>query len=266
MRSRTLLAAISPCPNDTFCFQRWAEGAVDSSLRLSLSFHDIEMLNVLAQTTAPYDLTKVSTACLSRIEEKYVPLSSGAAFAMNGGPKVVAKTAYDIRDLRQVRVAVPGKNTSAFVAFSILYGKLENPIQMPSSEILNSVLRGDVDAGLVIHEGRFVYSCLGLHQIVDIGDAYFSRFHTPLPLGVIVARRSLGDEVLHQLSSTLQQSILQARSEEDLSPFVRSRATEIEVNTIWQHIHHFVTDETEQMSDAAYQWIEIFLREAKRAI
>jgi 1,4-dihydroxy-6-naphthoate synthase len=256
--------AISPCPNDTFCFQHLAEGTVASPISVSLSFHDIETLNILSQTSMPYDITKVSTACLNSIGEEYVPLSSGAAFAINGGPIVVAKNLFDIHDLPKVRIAIPGRYTSAFVALSVLYGRPERIVEMPSSEIFGSVVDGYVDAGLVIHEARFVYPSYGLYQIVDIGDAYFSRFHTPLPLGVIVARRSLGPQVLDSLSDTLRRSIQEARKRNSLSPFVLSRATELHPDTIWQHINHYVTQETEVMADAAYRWIEVFLEVSKR--
>lgn len=265
MRPRTLLAAISPCPNDTFCFQSWAEGVLPSSLPISLSFHDIETLNVLAQTSAPFDITKVSTACLNSIKEEYVPLSSGAAFAIDGGPLVVAKHAFDLSDLRTLRIAVPGQYTSAFVAFCLLYGRPENILQMPSSEILQSVSDGHCDAGLVIHEARFVYPSYGLTKLVDIGEAYHARFHTPLPLGVIVARRSLGEPMLDELSSTLRRSINQAKTRQALSSYITSRAAELHPDTIWQHIHHYVTGETEKMSEEEYRWIHLFLEAAKHA-
>ena len=263
MRSRTLLAAISPCPNDTFCFQFWAEGKVHSGLSLSLSFHDIETLNVLSMTEATYDIAKISTACLCRIEDKYVPLSSGAAFAINGGPIVVAKQPFDVDDLPRLKIAVPGIHTSAFVALSLLYGRPKNIIQMPSSQILKSVVDGSVDAGLVIHEARFIYPSYGLHHVVDIGDAYCSRFSTPLPLGVIVAKRSLGGDVIELLSETLSRSIQQAKKQQTLSSFVTSHASELSPDTIWQHIHHYVTKESEMMSEKELQWIRIFADAAR---
>jgi 1,4-dihydroxy-6-naphthoate synthase len=263
MHPRTLLAAISPCPNDTFCFQPWAEGVVESPISLSLSFHDVETLNIMARTSAPYDITKVSTACLNSIGEEYLPLSSGAAFAVNGGPTVVAKRPFSINDMHALRIAVPGRYTSAFVAFSILYGCPENIVEMPSSEILQSVVDGYADAGLVIHEARFVYPAYGLCRIVDIGDAYYSRFHTPLPLGVIVARRSLGEQLVDCLSDTLRRSIRHAKTQSSLSSFVSSHASEMHPDTIWQHISHYVTRETEMMADEEYRWIQVFLESAK---
>ena len=264
MRPRTLLAAVSPCPNDTFCFQSWAEGAIASPISLTLSFHDIETLNIFSQTSAPYDITKVSTACLSRIGEEYVPLSAGAAFAINGGPKIIVKRPFTISDLPSLRVAVPGRYTSAFVALCVLYGAPATIIEMPSCEILQSVVDGRADAGLVIHEARFVYQSYGLHQMVDIGDEYTSRFLTPLPLGVIVARRSLGIKTLDLLSDTLRHSIQAAKARSSLSPFILSHAAELHPDTIWQHINHYVTAQTETMTDEAYRWIDIFLEAQKR--
>jgi 1,4-dihydroxy-6-naphthoate synthase len=145
----------------------------------------------------------------------------------------------------------------------ILYGHPENIVEMPSSEVLKSVADGRVDAGLVIHEARFVYPSYGLRQVVDIGDAYNARFRMPLPLGVIAAKRSLGDEVLDCLSHTLHRSICHAKTSSSLSSFVSSRATEMHSTTIWQHINHFVTRETEMMADEEFRWIQCFLEAAK---
>jgi 1,4-dihydroxy-6-naphthoate synthase len=261
--SRTLLAAISPCPNDTYCFQLWAEGKIPSAVTLSLSFHDIETLNSLSLTAAPYDITKISTACLCRIEDEYAPLSSGAAFAINGGPVVVAKQPFTVEDLPRLKIAVPGIHTSAFVALSLLYGRPKNIVQMPSSHILRSIVDGRVDAGLVIHEARFIYPSYGLHQVADIGDAYYSRFSTPLPLGVIVARRSLGEGVIESLSKTLNRSIQAAKNQPALSSFVTDHASELSSDTIWQHIHHYVTKESEMMSDKELRWIRDFADAAR---
>lgn len=263
MRARTLLVAISPCPNDTFCFQPWVEGAIESPYTLTLSFHDIENLNVLAKTKALYDVTKLSTACLNEVEEEYVPLTSGAAFAMDGGPKIVAKKDFSFQDLPHCTMAVPGRHTSAFVAMALLYGCPKSVIEMPSSEIMKSIIEGKVDAGLVIHEARFVFSDYGLHEIVDIGDAYAARFQEPLPLGVIAARRSFGTTMIDELSSILRASVRKAKERAQLLPFVTDRAQELCKEIIWQHIHHFVTEETESTDAKALRWIEAFLERAK---
>lgn len=259
MCPRTLLTAISSCPNDTFCFESWAEGGIDTPFSLDLSFHEIETLNGLSVASAPYDITKVSTVLLPHIQNTYAPLASGAAFAIDGGPLVVAKRSLKIGDLSSMTIAIPGRHTSAFAALCALYGSPARAVEISSSNILQAVVDGQVDAGLVIHEARFVYPSYGVQQIVDIGLEYQSRFHAPLPLGIVVARKSLGPETISALSSVLSCSIRIARSRSELSPFIRERAAELDPATIWQHIHHYVTQETEEMSDTAWKWIETFV-------
>ena len=263
MRPRTLLAAISPCPNDTFCFQPWADQIIESSLVLDLAFRDIEELNILAMTSAPYDITKLSTACLPFVEKEYVPLSSGAAFAIHGGPKVVARHPFAVHEISQKRLAIPGKHTTAYVAFSLLYGHPQKILQMPASQIIQNVLDGHSDAGLVIHEGRDVALRHGLFDIADIGGLYQARYGAVLPLGVIVAKRSLGEQSLRILNETLRRSIQEARARSSLTSFVCTRAQEQSPEILWKHIDRYVTAETELMTEEASHWIHVFTEAVK---
>ena len=259
MRARTLLAAISPCPNDTFCWQPWAEGHIRGSIPLDLAFHDVQRLNVLAMTTAPYDLSKLSTACLPHVQEQYVPLMAGAAFAINSGPSVVACSSFLPDLLCSKRVAIPGKHTSAYAACTLIFGPFAQVVEMPSAQIISSVQAGECDAGVVIHEGRDVALQHGLVEVANVGDQYRARFGAPLPLGVIVARQSLGHEMIQQLNATLRLSIHEARARAVLTPFVCDRAQEHSPDVLWQHIHRYVTPETESMTSEAQEWTKVFL-------
>jgi 1,4-dihydroxy-6-naphthoate synthase len=253
-----LRIAISSCPNDTFCFQPWIEECIHTSFRADFFFNDVDTLNRVAMASAPFDVTKLSAACLGAVSDRYEPLSSGAAFAINGGPKVLAKAPLSVSDFSELRLAIPGKMTSAYAAYSLLFGCPAEVLEMSPSSIIRAILDGTCDAGLVIHETGSVASRYGLIEAVDVGEAYRSRFGFPLPLGVIVAKRSLGPSMIQELDSTLSRSICEAKARAILSSFVREKAQELDSAILWQHIHQYVTAETECMTPQARQWLAVF--------
>ena len=211
MRPRTLLAAISPCPNDTFAFAPWIERRIDSPYVLDICFHDIEELNTVAMHSDQFDLIKISAACYGKVCDRYAVLSSGAAFALNGGPLLVAKRKSDFRS-----VAIPGIHTSAYAAYRLLYGTPQQVCQMSYEQIVPCVEAGVCDAGIVIHEGRFAIPS-SLEIVADLGEAFAEKYGCPLPLGLIVAKRSLGKETISCVESILRKSVEQARLETLLS-------------------------------------------------
>ena len=258
MRMEPLRVAISSCPNDTFCFQPWAEECIQTPLRADFFFNDVDTLNGVALASAAFDVTKLSAATLEAVSDIYVPLSSGAAFAIHGGPRVLARKGMALSDLLKVRLAIPGEKTSAYAAYTLLFGSPKEIVSMPSSAIIQAVTDGTCDAGLVIHETRSVADRYGLIEVADVGQLYSEKFHATLPLGVVVARRSLGPAILHAINDTLRRSIREARKRSVLSSFVLDRAQESDSAVLWQHIHHYVTDETELMTAESLQWITTF--------
>lgn len=258
MHSRSFLTGISPCPNDTFSFYPWASDLLRLPFKLNLVFHDIETLNVLARGHAPFDITKLSTACFGGIADKYVALSSGAAFATHGGPIVVSKTPLDPAELLTKTIAIPGKHTSAYMAFVMVHGRPKAAIEMPFSTIMDRVLDGTCEAGIVIHEGRFVFSQKGLVALSDLGEAFKKKFGICLPLGVIGAKRALGMKTLHAIDIYLRMSIRYARQQGTFPPFVTDRAQELDEKTIRQHVACYVTDDTECLTDQGRAALRFF--------
>ena len=206
-------------------------------------------------TSAPFDVTKLSAACLHAVSDIYVPLSAGAAFAIHSGPRVLAKNPLSASDLPSLRLAIPGRLTSAYAAYSLLFGAPREVVEMPSSSVLRAISDGTCDAGLVIHETCSAAKQHGLVEVADVGESYRKQFGAVLPLGVIVARRSLGPTLLRQINETLVRSIAEARKRPLLSPFVRDRAQELDEAILWQHIRQYVTAETECMTPESAQWI-----------
>jgi len=242
-----LKIAITPCPNDTFAFHSLIQKG-------DISLYDLETLNTIARTSRRFDITKLSTACLSFVLDEYIALPVGATFAEKGGPKLIAKGEEFLRE----PLAIPGKNSSAYLAFCLLYGVPEAPIEMGYRQILSAVEHGECYGGIVIHEDRFL--CDGCKITIDLGTLYKSRFGHMLPLGVIAAKRSLPG--LKQFSLALQSSIQRAR--ENVSEYATLHAEGGSVEIVEKHIRYFVTDETEMMSVEAQEAIQFFLEEGSR--
>ncbi|MFI3323740.1 MAG: 1,4-dihydroxy-6-naphthoate synthase [Rikenellaceae bacterium] len=231
---------ISPCPNDTFMFDALINGRIDcEGLRFEVEYHDIEQLNEGALNGSA-DISKISCAILPRIAHHYSLLSSGAALGRGNGPLLVRRSGENI-PLK--RVAVPGLNTTATALMARLYPDVEELCPMLFSQIAESVERGDFDAGLLIHEGRFVYKERSLELVADLGELWEERMQLPLPLGGIVIRRSLGEQLQAKVERVLRRSIEYAFAHPAHSrPFVRSHAQELNDEVIDNHIALFVND------------------------
>ena len=237
---RTLRLHISPCPNDTFMFDAMINGRIDcEGLSFEVEYHDIEELNAAAQSGVP-DISKISCALLPAITERYALLNSGAALGRSNGPLLVRRT-KDVSPIREV--VVPGLHTTANALMQRLFPEVENRTPMLFSEIAAAVERGDFDAGVLIHEGRFVYERRNLKLVADLGLEWEARTSLPLPLGGIVARRDLPLEVRAKVERVLRRSIEYAFRHPMLSrEYVKRHAQEMEDDVIDKHIALFVND------------------------
>ena len=235
---RPLKLLISPCPNDTFMFDAMVNGRIPcGGLRFDTSFLDIEELNRAVQAGVP-DIGKMSCALLPQVEEQYALLDSGSALGRGNGPLLVRRKG-DCGPLR--RVAVPGLHTTACALMRRLFPDIGELVPLLFSEIAEAVERGDFDAGVLIHEGRFVYERRNLALVADLGLLWEEQTGLPLPLGAIVIRRSLGDELKSSVEGLLRRSIEHAFAHPDLSrPFVKAHARELEDDVIDRHIALFV--------------------------
>ena len=185
-----LTLGFSPCPNDTFIFDAMVHGKVDTEgLEFRYLLADVEELNQKA-FLEELDVTKLSFNAFLRLAGKYVLLQSGAALGSNAGPLLVSRIPLTFADLMGKRIGIPGRNTTADLLLSIAAHQLNNKIEMIFSVIENAVLDGTIDAGLIIHEGRFTYQQKGLFKVADLGEFWETRTQSPIPLGGIVARRS----------------------------------------------------------------------------
>ncbi|MGE4293643.1 MAG: 1,4-dihydroxy-6-naphthoate synthase [Desulfovibrio sp.] len=262
-----LSIGISPCPNDTFIFGGLALGLVGCAVeKLDFRLGDVEELNNWAAQGGP-DVCKVSVAAAAGLLDEYVLLRSGGALGWGVGPILAAQPEGELDGLRG-RVAVPGMRTTAALLFSLLVqerGLDVDQVEMVYNEIMPSVQAGRCEAGLVIHEGRFVLDEYGLVSLLDMGAWWEERTGLPLPLGCIVARRSLGAERLLTLDRCIRKSIILARTELDLVwPFVVRHAQEMDPDVIREHIETFVTDYSMDVGEKGAEAVALLLAEAAR--
>lgn len=235
-----LRLSISPCPNDTFMFDAMVNGRIDcEGLTFELEFHDIEELNAGAQQALP-DVSKISCAVLPTITENYRLLDSGAALGRGNGPLLVRRKG---EQTPLKHILVPGEHTTANALVGRLFPEIEERTPMLFSEIAAAVERGEADGGVLIHEGRFVYERRNLELVADLGLEWEARTQLPLPLGGIVVKRNLPQDVQQKMERVLRRSIEYAFANPMTSrEFVKQHAQELEDDVIDKHIALFVND------------------------
>lgn len=203
---RTLRVAHSPDSDDAFMFYALARDLIDTGgLRFVHELQDIQSLNERAMR-GELEISAVSIHAYAYITDRYLLLPHGASMGERYGPRLVAREPMSDAELRGARIAVPGLLTSAYLALK-LWEPSADTVVAPFDEIEALVSRGDVDAGLIIHEGQLTYEEEGLHLCLDFGEWWHDETGLPLPLGGNVIRRDLGGEVIAQASRLLRESI-----------------------------------------------------------
>lgn len=233
----------SPCPNDTYIFHALVHGLVDTEgLAFRERLEDVETLNRLA-LAGELALSKVSYHLLGHVREEYCLLRSGGALGRGCGPLVVAREPREMAGLRGRRIAVPGRYTTACLLLRLFDPALDELVFLPFHEIMAAVQRGDVDAGVIIHESRFTYGDYGLHQLLDLGEWWETATGHPIPLGGIIARRSLGADTVAAVDRALRRSVAYAAAHpEAAEPYIRAHSQEMSAEVCAAHISLYVND------------------------
>jgi 1,4-dihydroxy-6-naphthoate synthase len=196
----------SPDPDDAFMFWALASGAIDTrDFEFEHVLRDIQTLNEWA-LEGRLEVTALSLHSYPFVQDRYVLLPHGASMGSGYGPVVVAREPLSRAELGDVEIAVPGRMTTAFLVLRMYLGEFRHR-EVPFDQILDEVKSGRAAAGLLIHEGQLTYEAEGLAKSVDLGEWWLLETGLPLPLGVNVARRDLGEETLHELSDVLRESI-----------------------------------------------------------
>ncbi|MEV7233787.1 1,4-dihydroxy-6-naphthoate synthase [Streptomyces sp. NPDC051020] len=257
--------AFSPCPNDTFVFDAWAHGRVPGAPALDVTFADIDITNGMAER-GELDVLKVSYAVLPWVLEEYALLPCGGALGRGCGPLVLTKEPGT--DLTGKTVAVPSERSTAYLLFRlwaahVLPGDVGEIVVMPFDEIMPAVRDGKVDAGLVIHEARFTYRNYGLHSLADMGEHWEATTGLPIPLGAIIAKRSLGAETLKLLAESIRTSVRMAWDDPEMSrPYVLEHAQEMDPAVADQHIGLYVNEFTADLGESGYAAVRGLLTRA----
>ena len=202
----TIHVAHSPDSDDAFMFYALAFGKIDTEgLTYVHELQDIETLNQRAMR-GELEVTAVSIHAYAYLSDRYALLPHGASMGDRYGPRLVARSPMSRSDLRGKRIAIPGKLTSAYLALRLFEPDFE-PVVTPFDQIEDAVMRGDVDVGLLIHEGQLTFADNGLHLIQDLGEWWFGETGLPLPLGGNVIRKDLGETMTRKISRHLHDSI-----------------------------------------------------------
>ncbi|WP_404868981.1 1,4-dihydroxy-6-naphthoate synthase [Kitasatospora griseola] len=262
-----LSVAYSPCPNDTFVFHAWAHGLVAGADAPEVRFADIDITNGLAER-GELDVLKISYGQLPWVLDEYALLPCGGALGRGCGPLVLTAGPLDAAGLAGRRVAVPSERSTAYLLFRLwaaeaVPGGFGEIVVLPFHEIMPAVRDGRVDAGLVIHEARFTYQQYGLHCLADMGEAWEAATGLPIPLGAIVARRSLGAERLRELAGTVRSSVRQAWADPAASrEYVLAHAQEMDPAVAEQHIGLYVNEFTADLGEDGYAAVRGLLTRA----
>jgi 1,4-dihydroxy-6-naphthoate synthase len=239
---RTLTFGYSPCPNDTFAFHAITHGLVDAPFRIEPVLLDIEELNRQAHHGV-LDLTKLSVGAFAAVGSRYRMLRSGAALGHGVGPLVVARTLRTLPDAASGRLAIPGRETTAFRLLRLAAPALGDIVELRYDRILRAVEDGVVDAGLIIHESRFTYADHGLVKVTDLGEWWERDTGLPVPLAGICARTDLDPEVVAQAERAVRASVQYAFDHPAASrAYVRAHSQEMSDAVCDAHIKLYVNE------------------------
>jgi 1,4-dihydroxy-6-naphthoate synthase len=234
----------SPCPNDTFIFDALVNNKIDTKgFEFDVRLEDVETLNELAINKV-LDFTKVSYGALPLITENYKVLNSGSALGKGVGPLLISKKIISFEEVDRCIIAIPGENTTAHLLFSQAFPNAKNKVFKRYYEIEKFVLDSDENAlGVIIHENRFTYFNKGLQKIVDLGNFWEEKTGYPIPLGGIVGKKSIDENILEQVDSLIRQSIEFAFKNYPLiTDYVKIHSQEMEPEVMKKHIDLYVNN------------------------
>jgi 1,4-dihydroxy-6-naphthoate synthase len=259
-----LKLGFSTCPNDTFIFDALVHHKIDTEgLKFDLMLADVEELNKTA-FKHEIDITKLSYHAYAYVSDNYTLLDSGSALGNNNGPILISKKKIYPDEIDHLKMAIPGKYTTANLLLSIAYPKALNKTEYLFSDIEEALLSNEIDAGLIIHENRFTYKQKGLKKIIDLGEFWENKTKQPIPLGGIVVNRSLSTELKLKINKLVRKSIEYAYQNPDSSlEFIRKYAQEMDPDVMRKHIALYVNDYSFDLGETGKKAIRTLFKEAE---
>ncbi len=259
-----LTLGYSPCPNDTFIFYALIHSKIPcEGVEFIEQLEDVETLNQLA-LKSQLDLTKISYHALGHLREEYVLLRSGGALGRGCGPLVIANEETSMEKLQGKKIAIPGQLTTANLLLQLYSAGYEELLILPFDQIMTAVKQGQADAGVIIHESRFTYQQHGLHQVLDLGQWWEEESGYPIPLGGILAKRSLGNDLINKIDRALRKSIEYAYANPDEpQSYIKQHSQELEDDVVRSHIGLYVNNFSLDLGDEGIKAVTCLLRRAE---
>jgi 1,4-dihydroxy-6-naphthoate synthase len=259
----TLTLGFSPCPNDTYIFDAMVHGKIDTEgLEFSTIISDVEELNNLA-FKAEIDVTKLSYHAFAAASEHFKLLGAGSALGYKNGPLLISRYKIYPDEVKDLRIAIPGENTTANLLLSIAYPQVKEKKAYLFSAIEEVVMSGEMDAGLIIHENRFTYQKKGLKKILDLGEYWEDLTKMPIPLGGIVVNRKLNQELQQKINRVMKRSVEFAfENPKETWGFVKHHAQAMEDSVMENHISLYVNQFTRDLGEKGREAISILYKKA----
>ncbi|SDM04464.1 1,4-dihydroxy-6-naphthoate synthase [Daejeonella rubra] len=274
-----LSLGFSPCPNDTFIFDAMIHQKIDTEgLSFDVVFDDVETLNQKA-FRADLDITKLSYHAYAYLTEKYVLLHAGSALGFGVGPLLICEnedyiSTDGLQNLRphpiaigssDLRIGIPGKYTTANFLLSLAFPEAKNKIEMKFFEIESALLNHQIDMGVIIHENRFTYQEKGLKKIIDLGEFWEDLTKGPIPLGGIMIKRELPEDIKQKVNRIIQRSVQYAFDHpESGMDFICSLSQEMSKEVINKHIELYVNKFSIDLGEVGRKAVHTFFEEAHK--
>ncbi len=258
--AKPLSLGFSPCPNDTFIFCRLVEEARNQQQPFFNRPHleDVETLNLWAFESR-LDVTKLSFHAVAHLLDSYCILNSGSALGRGCGPLLISREEFSTAALKNKRIAIPGRYTTAALLFRMFSPASNDLVEMRFEQIIDAVVSGKVDAGVIIHESRFTYRQSGLVCLQDLGQWWEDSFDAPLPLGCIAVKRELGPLLREEAGRRIEASLQWARSNPNACyPYIKHHAQETDDQVIDQHIELYVNDFSVDLGEEGRRAVDMF--------
>lgn len=262
-RERVIRVGHSPDPDDAFMFYGLASGKVKlEGIEIEHLLEDIQSLNVRAQQ-GDLEVTAISAHAYAFVADRYWIMATGASMGEGYGPVLISKRYRSLGDLRGKRIATPGPLTTATLLFKTFTDGIFHD-DVPFDQIMDLVEKGEFDGGVIIHEGQITYETLGFRKIVDFGELWESRYGLPLPLGLDVVRKDLGEDLARRLSRGLKESIHYGYTHQDEAiPYALQYGRGIGRDLGEKFVKMYVSDLTVDMGDTGRRALELLYHQAR---
>jgi 1,4-dihydroxy-6-naphthoate synthase len=260
---KTISIGHSPDADDAFMFYGLAsERVIIDGFKIDHVMEDIETLNRRARR-GELDVTAISAAAYPDVAHLYRIMSCGSSVGRKYGPIVLAREPLTVADLAGRRIAVPGAQTTAYLLLRLYVPGAFTPVMMDFDRITESVASGETDAGVIIHEGQLTWQTTGLYRVIDLGEAWMDDTALPIPLGLDVIRRGLGDDVSLRVARALKESIVLARTDEDAAvDYAMQFGRGLDRETCRAFVRMYVNADTVDMGDEGLRALDTLYRRA----